>query len=64
MRDVIEFRSFQEWWSSEETVISPISYALYTTADVNVSLDYSPKPAICATWGGNNVKTFDGFIYK
>ncbi|XP_037900754.1 hemocytin [Glossina fuscipes] len=53
-----------EWWSSEETVVSPISYALYTTADINVTLDYSPQPAICATWGGNNVKTFDGFIYK
>ncbi|XP_037934058.1 hemocytin isoform X2 [Teleopsis dalmanni] len=59
-----EYDSRSEWWSSEENLVSSSSYSLYTTGDVNVVIDRAPKPAICTTWGGINIKTFDGLVFK
>ncbi|XP_067647324.1 hemocytin isoform X2 [Eurosta solidaginis] len=53
-----------EWWSSEESPISPSRFTLYMDRDVNVMIDRAPKPALCTTWGGINMKTFDGLVFK
>lgn len=56
--------TFQEWWSSEETTATAGSYSLYTSSDVDVVIDKAPRPALCTTWGGINMKTFDGLVFK
>lgn len=38
-------------------------YSLYISGNVTVK-HRIPKPAVCHTWNGNKVKTFDGLIYK
>nr|XP_014086275.2 hemocytin [Bactrocera oleae] len=53
-----------EWWSSEERQVSSTRYTLYTEGDVDVMIDRTPKPALCTTWGGINMKTFDGLVFK
>lgn len=40
----------------------PGIYSLYLSNDVNFKIR-TPKPAICMTWNGNKVKTFDGLMY-
>ncbi|KAH8270632.1 hypothetical protein KR018_012544 [Drosophila ironensis] len=53
-----------EWWSSEEALVTPGRYSLYQSNEVDVSIDKTPRPALCTTWGGINIKTFDGLIFK
>ncbi|XP_030375562.1 hemocytin [Scaptodrosophila lebanonensis] len=53
-----------EWWSSEEQVMSSGTFSLYVSSEVDVAIDRAPKPALCAIWGGINMKTFDGLIFK
>ncbi|XP_034481426.1 hemocytin [Drosophila innubila] len=53
-----------EWWSSEETVTTPGCYSLYMSGEVDVVIDKSPRPSMCTTWGGINMKTFDGLVFK
>lgn len=38
-------------------------HSLYISENVTVK-HRIPKPAVCHTWNGNKVKTFDGLIYK
>lgn len=38
-------------------------HSLYVSGNVTVR-HRVPKPAVCHTWNGNKVKTFDGLIYK
>lgn len=40
------------------------SYSLYQTSEVDVVIDKTPRPALCTTWGGLNMKTFDGLVFK
>ncbi|SPP76371.1 hemocytin [Drosophila guanche] len=53
-----------EWWSSEETVVTPGRYSLYQSNELDVVIDKTPRPALCTTWGGINMKTFDGLVFK
>uniref|UniRef100_A0A1I8Q8K8 Hemocytin n=1 Tax=Stomoxys calcitrans TaxID=35570 RepID=A0A1I8Q8K8_STOCA len=59
-----EYDSKSEWWSSEETHVTPSSYSLYESEDINVMIDRTPKAAFCTSWGGINMKTFDGLVFK
>lgn len=45
-----------------ENMEIPGIYSLYLSNDVNFKIR-TPKPAICMTWNGNKVKTFDGLMY-
>lgn len=45
-----------------ENMEIPGIYSLYLSSDVNFKIR-TPKPAICMTWNGNKVKTFDGLMY-
>ncbi|ALC44456.1 Hml, partial [Drosophila busckii] len=58
----LEHRS--EWWSSEETISTPGSYSLYISSEKNLVIDKTPRSAMCTTWGGINMKTFDGLVFK
>uniref|UniRef100_A0A1I8MML0 Hemocytin n=2 Tax=Musca domestica TaxID=7370 RepID=A0A1I8MML0_MUSDO len=59
-----EYDTRSEWWSSEEANVIPSSYSLYESGDINVMIDRTPKAAFCTTWGGINMKTFDGLVFK
>uniref|UniRef100_T1GYZ7 VWFD domain-containing protein n=1 Tax=Megaselia scalaris TaxID=36166 RepID=T1GYZ7_MEGSC len=50
--------------SSEEFYENPGTYSLYITHAIDGILSKTPKSALCATWGGVNIKTFDGIVYK
>lgn len=45
-----------------EDMEMPGIYSLYLSNDVNFKIR-TPKPAICMTWNGNKIKTFDGIMY-
>ncbi|XP_055854171.1 hemocytin [Episyrphus balteatus] len=60
-----EHKKYSEFFSSsEEYIEAPSIYSLYFEEDLNMIIDRSPKPALCATWSGINLKTFDGTIFK
>ncbi|KAG4071830.1 hypothetical protein HA402_005991 [Bradysia odoriphaga] len=52
----------EEYEDEFENMEIPGIYSLYLTNDVNYKIR-TPKPAICMTWNGNKVKTFDGLMY-
>lgn len=45
-----------------EDVQMPGVYSMYMTNDLDITYR-TPKPAVCMTWNGNKVKTFDGLTY-
>lgn len=45
-----------------EEIQIPGVYSMYMSNDVDVTYR-TPKPAVCMTWNGNKIKTFDGLIY-
>lgn len=45
-----------------EEIQMPGVYSMYMSNDVDVTYR-TPKPAVCMTWNGNKIKTFDGLIY-
>lgn len=47
----------------EEFFEAPGVYSLYITQDLEVTFR-TPKPAVCMTWNGNKMKTFDGVTYS
>lgn len=47
----------------EEFFEAPGVYSLYMTQDMEVTYR-TPKPAVCMTWNGNKMKTFDGVTYS
>lgn len=53
----------EEEEEEEEFEQMPGTYSLYLTNEVDVVMR-TPKPAVCMTWNGNKVKTFDGLIYN
>lgn len=52
----------EEMEDEYENMEIPGIYSLYLSNDVNFKIR-TPKPAICMTWNGNKVKTFDGLMY-
>lgn len=38
-------------------------YSIYDDVDVDV-VHNTPKSAMCVTWNGNKIKTFDGLSYR
>lgn len=52
----------EEYEDEEENMEIPGIYSLYLSNDVNFKIR-TPKPAICMTWNGNKIKTFDGLMY-
>lgn len=52
----------EEEYEDMEDVQMPGVYSMYMTNDLDVTYR-TPKPAICMTWNGNKVKTFDGLTY-
>lgn len=52
----------EEYEDEFENMEIPGIYSLYLSNDVNFKIR-TPKPAICMTWNGNKVKTFDGLMY-
>lgn len=52
----------EEYEDEFENMEIPGIYSLYLSNDVNYKIR-TPKPAICMTWNGNKVKTFDGIMY-
>lgn len=53
---------YEEYEDEFENMEIPGIYSLYLSSDVNYKIR-TPKPAICMTWNGNKVKTFDGLMY-